>query len=361
MTAPRTGGKPAAAPRPGRVVRLPPHLAAAALALLWAYAVFRSDLTRTGVQFVPPLLVILLVHVAWLAGTGRAGPGYAGIALARTARTALALAGAVLLAEALAPMPGTASVDPDGAFGTILMTLVCLLVLAAVLALISVGLYLLYRVLAALLRLVSGRNGRLNDAGTLAGAVLLLAAASVEGLPWAYSFDGRGAARSSHVLDAPPAAVWRAMGTATSPAFPLPPVLRSLPRPVAVTTDEGVGLGARRVVRFRGREGAGDLSLRVTERTPTRVRLAVLSDTGPVANWVALRAITYEVTPRPGGTVLTVGVEYDSLLAPAWVFVPMVDGAAWLAADVLARDTAARAAGAAFQRRRDAPRGGGTR
>ena len=49
------------------------------------------------------------------------------------------------------------------------------------------------------------------------------------------------------------------------------------------------------------------------------------------------------VIPQDGSTVLSVTIEYENLLAPAWVFGPLVDGAAHLAADVLAGDTAERA------------------
>ena len=326
--------------------RLAPHLLAAALALAYAYAVFRSDFVRSGLQFVAPLTVILVVHVAWIVGAGRAAPGYARVALQRTAQTAIGLAGAILVAEALAPMPGEAA-GGENALGGILMVLACLVVLAAVLAVVGLAIYVAYRMIFGLVQLArgskSGGGDRANDAGALTVVIVLLGTMSAEGLPGTYSFDGRGAATATYRVDASMDDVWAAMGTATSPAYPLPTVLRSLPQPVAVTMDEGVGLGANRIVRIAGREGAGDLSLRITERTATRVRLSVLSDTSPMANWVTFRSITYDVLPRPEGTELGVTLEYESLLAPAWVFVPMVDGAARLAAGVLARDTMERA------------------
>ena len=315
------------------------------LALAYAYTVFRSDFVRSGLQFVAPLIVILVVHVAWIMCTGRMVPGYARDALRCTVQTAIGLAGAVLATEALAPMPSEAAGD-ENVLGGILVMLACLVILTAVLVAISLAIYAVYRGIGGIVRSLrrTGDDGRANDLGALAVVVLLLAAMSMEGLPGAYSFNGRGAATATYRVEAGAAEVWAAIGTATSPAYALPAILYSLPRPVAVTTDEGVALGANRVVRIAGREGVGDLSLRVTERTATRVRLTVLSDTSPMANWVAFRSITYDVLPRPEGAELGVTLEYESLLAPTWVFVPMVDGAARLAAGVLARDTMERAA-----------------
>ena len=330
----------------GRAAQLVPHLFAAAVALAFAFAVFRSDFMRSGLQFVAPLIAILVVHIAWIVGTGRAAPGYAGVALRRTAQTAVGLTGAILVIETLAPMPSEAA-GGENVLGGILMVLACLVVLAAALAVVGLAIYVAYRMLAALMRIGRGPRSddsdRANDAGTLVVVIVLLSAASAEGLPGGYSFDGRGTASVSYRVGASAADAWVALGTATSAAYTLPAILHSLPQPVAVTIDEGVVLGANRVVRIAGREGAGDLSLRVTERTATRVCLTVLSDTSPMANWVAFRSITYEVLTRPRGTELTVTLEYENLLAPAWVFGPMVKGAAHLAADVLAKDTMERA------------------
>ena len=344
-----TGRSPASA---SRGAGLAPHAVAAMLALLYAYAIFRSEFVRTGLQFVAPLLVVLGAHVAWIvASGGAAAPGFARVALRRTAQTAVGLSGAILVAEALAPMPSAAS-GGDSIGQTVLMALACLVVLGLVLLVISFAIYGLFRALAALVRL--GRRGgseggggggtRANDVGALMVAIAALVAMSAEGVPGGYAFGGRASATATHGADADEREVWAAMGTATSPGNPLPAILRSLPCPVAVTVDEGVELGARRVVRIAGREGAGDLSLRVVERTADRVRLLVESDTSPMANWVRFRAIAYEVRPRSGGTRVSVTLEYERRLAPAWVFGPMMRGAAHLAADVLARDTVERAA-----------------
>jgi hypothetical protein len=105
----------------------------------------------------------------------------------------------------------------------------------------------------------------------------------------------------------------------------------------------GAARGARRVVHFRGREGAGDLTLRVGSRTTEEARFDVVSDTSPIAHWVRHRSLAYRVEAAPGGARLTVSLDYDRRLAPSWFFRPFMRLAASLAVDVLARDTKARA------------------
>jgi Polyketide cyclase / dehydrase and lipid transport len=173
--------------------------------------------------------------------------------------------------------------------------------------------------------------------------VLVVAMSSVEGVVPALSFGGGDSTAVTVRVNASPERVWQAVATATSPDFPLPPMLKVIPRPVAIVLDEGTGLGARRIVRFKGREGEGDLVLSVVRRTNEEVEYAALSDSSPIAQWVHHRALTFRVEPDGTGTRLTVGWHYDRLLAPAWFFQPMMRAAAGLATGVLARDTKGRA------------------
>jgi len=181
------------------------------------------------------------------------------------------------------------------------------------------------------------------DFGSLATATLFLGICSAEGVPQLYSFESANISRASHYVDTSPTNVWRALEQATSPAFPLPSILHAIPIPVDVTIDEGTQLGSIRKVAFEGREGSGYLTMHVVERTQNRVVFEVLSDTSPIAAWVAHRKLIYQVAPEKNGTRLSVHLEYDRLLAPAWFFSPMTRGAAYLAMDVLARDVKARA------------------
>jgi len=137
--------------------------------------------------------------------------------------------------------------------------------------------------------------------------------------------------------------VWQALDTATQPDFPIPSFIAAFPRPVDVMVDEGTALGAKRVVKFKGREGEGLLSLEVTDRTANNAIFTVLSDTSPIAQWVAHRSIEYRVEPAGLNTKLTVSIQYERKLAPAWFFNPFMNGATAMAMNVLASDVKERA------------------
>ncbi len=107
--------------------------------------------------------------------------------------------------------------------------------------------------------------------------------------------------------------------------------------------DEGASLGARRVVRFKGRPGEGDLVLKVTQRSATEAVFEAVSDSSPIAVWIRHKALTYRVAPHPAGLQLTVSLAYERQLAPAWFFGPFMRQASTFAVDVLARDTKQRA------------------
>ena len=171
----------------------------------------------------------------------------------------------------------------------------------------------------------------------------LLLAASAEGVKGAYSFNSLSTSSATQLINASEKQVWQSLGTATQPDVPLPLLIAAFPQPVAVVVDEGVALNAKRVVKIKGREGEGYLTLRVVERTDHSAKFQVLSDTSPIADWVTHRTLEYRVEESGGATKLIVTLEYDRLLAPAWFFKPLMDGAAHLGMDVLARDVKNRA------------------
>jgi len=173
--------------------------------------------------------------------------------------------------------------------------------------------------------------------------IVFLGAASVEGVQGAYSFNGSSKSSSVHLVNSHERAVWRALETATQPEFPLPSLLKAIPRPTQVLVDEGVALNANRVVQFNGREGEGLLHLKVAQRTQDKVTFTVVSDSSPIAHWVSHKSLTYHVIPLQNATELRVELKYDRLLAPAWFFDFLIGGAAYLAMDVLARDVKKRA------------------
>ena len=319
---------------------LAPHLIAIALAMTYAWHVSQSAYVTTGIQFISPLLIILLVHLGILALRGQLVDGYARAALAKTAHSATLLIGVIIATDILSPAQSHAATQT---FEQILAVLFCLVVLAIVLAIAAGFIYMLYRVLSWLWRVLSGKDSGFNDLASIGLATALIAGASLEGVPGAYKFAGDDYSTATYEVAASPEAVWHAMQTATSPQFPLPDILHMMPQPVGVLIDEGTTLGANRVVLFRGREGQGKLHLRVTEQTNRMAQFQVISDRSPMARWVAFRELTYTIHDTDGGARLDVRLDYQRLLAPSWIFTPMIENAAFLAMSVLARDTKLRA------------------
>ncbi|MGY9056795.1 MAG: hypothetical protein ACKVGZ_14550 [Alphaproteobacteria bacterium] len=326
-----------------RLTPLAPHVLAAGLALTYAWHISRSPFFQTGLQFIAPLIIILLTHLFWLAGTGRLTMGFARVVLGRSSISAFVIAAGTFAADYLAPMPSHA-VSADGIFAVVGMIVFCLLIIAIVLLGVSFAVYFIAAVLTAGMQFLSkSRDHRPKDVGSLVVASVFLVVASMEGVPGGYAFKSEGHSITSHWTSAPPNAVWRAMDVATSPDFPRPAILKSFPQPIAVIVDEGVGLNANRIVRIKGREGEGELHLRVIERTSTKATFQVISDSSPVSKWVKFNSLSYEVLADGGGTRLNVRLDYDRLLSPKWVFAPMIKLAGQHGMDVLARDTGHRA------------------
>lgn len=331
--------------RIGAAMVLPWHLAAGALALGYAWLISGTALVASALQFVAPLAVIIVTHLAIVQWQRATAPGYAIVVLRRSLVTAFLIMAATLAAALLAPMPSAAASATDTVFNVIQGVLTLLFCLFMISVIVGLPLLLIFGLvyLATKLFRRSGKD-KLNDGAVITLVLLAIAGASVEGVTPALTVDPHDSAAASVEVSAPPPAVWEAVGTATAPEFPLPAILKAIPQPVAVIVDEGASLGARRVVRFSGREGTGDLVLQVVRRDQREARFAVIADTSPIANWVKHRALSFEVEPvGSSGARLTVRLDYDRLLSPSWFFRPLVRLAASLAVDVLARDTARRA------------------
>ena len=318
------------------------------LALSYAWLVSGTRYVTTGLQFVAPLAIILIVHLAWLAAVWGLARGFSVTVLARTLATAIGIVGFTAFSAVYAPMPAAAAQSDAGQ--QILVVLSCLFVLALVIGVIALIIYAFIWFAKACYAALKGppdppakTDSRLFDAGAIMLSLLVIGTASLEGVATALTFQIEDRASSTVIVAASPSRVWQEVGKATSPAFPLPFMLITIPHPVAVLVDEGAAIGARRIVRFKGREGEGDLSFRVVRRTFQEAVFEVYADTTPVAKWVRHRAFTFQVEAAGTGSRLTVIDDYDRLLSPAWFFRPYVRVAAFLAMDVLARDTKARA------------------
>jgi hypothetical protein len=325
------------------------HVIAGALALGYAWLVSGTHYVTSGVQFVSPLAVVLLVHLGWLAACRELRTGFAMVAFGRMLATAIFIVIVTVACALYAPMPVGAANSDDLKRGLAAVGLLfgCLAVLALVVAAAALVIYAIGRGVISVYHMMKGPpegpESRLFDAGVASLALLAIGSASLEGLGPALTFATRDGASATMHVAAPPARVWQEVGKATSPSFPLPAMLQTIPQPVAVLVDEGAALGARRIVRFRGREGEGDLVLRVVRRTEREAVFEAVSDASPIAMWVRHRSLTFRVEPVGTESRLTVASEYDRLLSPAWFFRPYIRVAAYLAMDVLARDTKERA------------------
>jgi hypothetical protein len=326
------------------------HLIAGGLALAYAWLVSGTHYVTSGLQFVSPLAVVLLVHLAWLAVRRELGTGFAMVACGRMLATAVCIVVFTVVCAMYAPIPAGAinSDDVNRGLGSVGFFFGCLAVLALVVSAAALVIYGIGWGLKSIYYMIKGPpkgpgESRLFDASVVSIALLAIGSASLEGLGPALTFATRDGASVTMVVAASPARVWQEVGKATSPSFPLPRMLRTIPQPVAVLVDEGASLGARRIVHFKGREGEGDLVLKVVRRTDTEAVFEAVSDASPIAMWVRQRSLTFRVEPAGAESRLTVASDYDRLLSPAWFFRPYIRVAAYLAVDVLARDTKERA------------------
>jgi hypothetical protein len=325
------------------------HFLAGTVALIYAWEISGTRYVTTGLQFVAPVAVMLCTHLAWLALVRNLQPGFARLIFQRTLATALWIGGIATIAAVAAPMPAGA----DSAYPTvdaILMVLACLFMLAIVIGVAALAVYVVAWVATAIFRAFKGPPGpndpgagKLHDFGAVALALCAICTASLEGVAPGTTLSGLDRASSTVVVAASRERLWNEIGTATSPEFALPLALRSIPQPVAVIVDEGASLGARRIVRFKGREGEGDLVLKVVRRTDTEAVFEAVSDDSPIAMWVRHKALTFRIDPATTGLLLTVTIDYERQLAPAWFFGPFMRRASYFAVDVLARDTKVRA------------------
>lgn len=83
-------------------------------------------------------------------------------------------------------------------------------------------------------------------------------------------------------------------------------------------------------------EQSSSLTLEVTERTATSVRMRVVSDTTPLATWLTWKTIDIGwASAADGGTAVTWTLNFDRELAPAWYFGPIESFVAQQAAGYL--------------------------
>ena len=90
-------------------MRLFPHLLAIAVSMTYAWHISKTEYVTTGLQFVAPLLIILLCHLAILWFQARLQAAYARVVLSRSLVSAILLSALLVFAtEQLAPSPSYA-------------------------------------------------------------------------------------------------------------------------------------------------------------------------------------------------------------------------------------------------------------
>jgi len=304
------------------------------------WLVSQTYLRQTAVQFVGPVLLILSIHCFFAISKFGIRKNISAIVFGEMLKTLTQLLVFFLLLVALIPEPAMGNSAGD-LLGGLAMVLFCLLVIGIVGAVAGAIIYLVYKGVkrvSATSKNDSDNSDNINELVSLAIPFCLLFVASLEGVTGLYKFSNSKQSSASVHISADADTVWSTLETATSPDFPLPGLLWMIPRPTEVLIDEGTSLGAERVVRFAGREGQGLLKLQVIERTNSLAVFEVLSDDSPVANWVAHKQLSYQVTPTTTGSELKVSLSYERLLSPAWFFNTVSHAAAFLATDTLARD-----------------------
>ncbi len=313
------------------------HGAALIAASLYGRQIAFGPYAVTGLMFVAPVMVMLIVYSAYDAWrySGRIDTAriFGGLAVGGTI-----LCGGVLLLLVLAPTPSAAAGDAVGQF---VMFLICMTILALIVFIIVWIIKTLFKILMWLFSSKSGNGpddrNKLNGFASLAIVFAALGVMSVEGTPFGFAFAPEGEVSAQIDIATSPDAVWRAVNTASSPKLALPLLLSMLPHPVSIV-DEGGAAGAKRKVHFAGREGEGDMMLVAQPRVGSSQSWQVTSDTSPLSMWAQMQSVTYLVEPTPTGTKLTVSATYLRHLSPAWFFKPYMNIVVGEAVSVLARD-----------------------
>ncbi|MGI9605665.1 MAG: hypothetical protein ACR2P0_05950 [Acidimicrobiales bacterium] len=146
---------------------------------------------------------------------------------------------------------------------------------------------------------------------------LLLVGASGEGV--VYDLPSGATASETRVVDATPAEIVDAL----SKPGELPeiePLLLRLPFPTPQTFESsGIEVGDVQQVQF----DRGAIELEVTNRTETSVVWSVTSNDTPIGEWMTINAVDASWTDFGERTEVTVTIDFDRGLAPAFYFDPL--------------------------------------
>ncbi len=95
------------------------------------------------------------------------------------------------------------------------------------------------------------------------------------------------------------------------------------PEPQHIKGD-GLNLGDNWSIHFAGGEGApGTLLAKVTNEKGKHFVVSKIEDTSHIAHWLNWQSAEWHLTPVEEGTLITLKINYERLLDPAWYFKPL--------------------------------------
>lgn len=99
------------------------------------------------------------------------------------------------------------------------------------------------------------------------------------------------------------------------------PLLFKLPFPKPTSSTDGGGeVGSVRTIEFAE---MGSIKLMISERTESSIAWTVIEDTTPLADWMTLNKFTASWVEVADGVQLTVEIDFERTLAPAFYFGPL--------------------------------------
>lgn len=151
-----------------------------------------------------------------------------------------------------------------------------------------------------------------------------VALSSMEGTSDRIAFRRREYLEKSKWVAAPAARIIQRLHEPIDISSPLPAMLTwGFPVP-DTSTGSGLKVGDERNIHFHGGEGhPGTLTLRVTASTPGRIQFECAQDTSHISHWLHWKTMDVSWMAEAEGTRLSIAVEYDRMLDPAWYFGPL--------------------------------------
>lgn len=173
----------------------------------------------------------------------------------------------------------------------------------------------------------SARSRERHLRASLVPVLLLLT--SVEGVTPSLTMPTHAVVAATSVVSAAPSEIRRNLANPTLIDGSTNLVLALFPMPYAVETGD-LRVGAIHLAHYRYHRWfftnthEGTTTLRITQSDETRIAAELVSDTSYLAKYLAVHEVVLEMTPRADGlTAVTISVDFDRKLSPAWYFGPL--------------------------------------